>query len=245
MSPVPVTSPRLEAELRRLYGPVADHGVAEAALLRCMVVAAPAPQWRDLARLWQAVQDDLGWPAPAIAADGEARLALWFSLADPHAAVDLQRMARALLQPLQTADPSTSPTRTWQVWPTPGATPSLPPCPPQAIAPERWSAFVAPDLAPMFADSAWLDIPPSPEGQADLLTPLRSVTATQLQALALATTAPPDDPTPQHTPAPQAPASNGLTLGPRAFLQHVMNDPATPLRWRIEAAKALLPHQPD
>ncbi len=31
-------------------------------------------------------------------------------------------------------------------------------------------------------------------------------------------------------------------LDPRRFLLAVMNDPAAELRWRIEAAKALLPH---
>ncbi|MEK8028292.1 hypothetical protein [Pseudaquabacterium rugosum] len=41
----------------------------------------------------------------------------------------------------------------------------------------RWSAFVAPDLAPLFSDTPWLDLPPGDDGQARLLAALRPVRA--------------------------------------------------------------------
>ena len=237
--------PRLDAERQRLYGDTVAHDGAPARW-RALVITAPAAQWRDLARLWQAVQDDLGWPAPAIAVSGDTRLALWFSLAQARPADELQRLGQALLQPLGDAATSANPSLVWQVWPQAHdhAAPGLPPCPPHALAPERWSAFVAPDLAPVFADTPWLDIPPSLDGQAELLASLRSVSEDQLKMLALT---PPND-APQHVTAPPAAPtalSPGPGLGPRRFLQQVMNDPEVPLRWRIEAAKALLPHQPD
>lgn len=239
--------PRLDAERQRLYGDIVAHDGAPARW-RALVITAPAGQWRDLARLWQAVQDDLGWPAPAIAVSGDTRLALWFSLAQARPAEELQRLGQALLQPLGDAVTSANPSLVWQVWPqapsVAPATAGLPPCPPHALAPERWSAFVAPDLAPVFADTPWLDIPPSLDGQAELLASLRSVSEDQLKMLALT---PPND-APQHVTAPPA-APTALSpdpgSSPRRFLQQVMNDPEVPLRWRIEAAKALLPHQPD
>ena len=235
--------PRLDAERQRLYGETALPA-GTPARWRALVITAPAAQWRDLARLWQAVQDDLGWPAPAIAVSGDTRLALWFSLAQARPADELQRLGQALLQPLGNVTTSANPSLVWQVWPQAHgqAAPGLPPCPPHALAPERWSAFVAPDLAPVFADTPWLDIPPSLDGQAELLTSLRSVSEDQLKMLALTQA----DDAAQPVPMPPVPPPSGsATPGPRRFLQQVMNDPEVPLRWRIEAAKALLPHQPD
>ena len=40
--------------------------------------------------------------------------------------------------------------------------------------PEHWSAFVAPDLAHIFNDTPWLDLPPNLEGQAELLARLKA-----------------------------------------------------------------------
>ncbi|MFN3618413.1 MAG: hypothetical protein ACK4TS_10605 [Aquabacterium sp.] len=238
-----LTHPRLDAERQRLYGDTSPHDGASARW-RALVITAPAAHWRDLARLWQAVQDDLGWPAPAIAVSGDTRLALWFSLAQARPADDLQRLGQALLQPLGDVATSANPSLVWQVWPQAAAqaAPTLPPCPPHALAPDRWSAFVAPDLAPVFADTPWLDIPPSLDGQAELLASLRSVSEDQLKMLALTQA---DEVTAPAPLPPAAPPSESATPGPRRFLQQVMNDPEVPLRWRIEAAKALLPHQPD
>lgn len=245
---------RLHAELERLYG--AD-GAATASgeTSRCLLITAPAAQWRELARLWQAVQDDLGWPAAAIAVNGEAHMTLWFSLAEPHPAAELHRVAQALLQPLGPVLTPSNPAQAWQVWPPAPDQPRAPrpKLPPHAVTPEHWSAFLAPDLAPVFADTPWLDIPPSRDGQADLLTPLRSLKAEHLAVLkatqatpatATATALPRAKPSSAPDAAPYTTdASPGL--GPRAFLRRVMQDEQAPLRWRIEAAKALLPHHHD
>ena len=114
--------------------------------------------------------------------------------------------------------------------------------PAQQAQADQWSAFVAPDLAPVFAETPWLDIPPSPDGQADLLSSLRSIKpddwqtalarlqpAPALKRPAPASTSPSAEPT---QPCPDA----------RRFLQGVMNDETVALALRIEAAKALLPY---
>lgn len=53
--------------------------------------------------------------------------------------------------------------------------------PAQLGASGRWSAFISPHLAAMFADEPWLDIEPSPDAQADLLLGLKSMTPADLQ----------------------------------------------------------------
>jgi hypothetical protein len=113
--------------------------------------------------------------------------------------------------------------------------------PPLERAPGRWSAFVTADLAALFADEPSLDLPPSPDAQADLLSRLHSVKADAVQR-ALAQLAPAPEPAPVATAAgaPSQPA--GDPADPRGFLVGVMNDPAVDLHLRIEAARALLPY---
>ncbi|MFN3304850.1 MAG: hypothetical protein ACK44A_14175, partial [Roseateles sp.] len=98
---------------------------------------------------------------------------------------------------------------------------------------ERWSAFIAPDLAPVFADTPWLDLPPGADGQADLLARLQSITPAALDA-AMAQLAP------ARAPAPAASHDPAADLDPRRFLQSVVNDATAPLALRIQAAQALL-----
>jgi hypothetical protein len=104
---------------------------------------------------------------------------------------------------------------------------------------DRWSAFIAPDLAPLFADEPWLDTPPGPEGQADLLQRLAPIKGAARQAALqqLATTASSPVDTGLAVPVPP---SGGAELDPRRFLQEVLNDETLALGLRIEAAKALL-----
>jgi hypothetical protein len=103
----------------------------------------------------------------------------------------------------------------------------------------NWSAFVARDLAPVFAETPWLDIPPNEEGQATLLQGLAVMKQPAFDAAfeQLGPRTPP-------VPAATATAAAAAEDDPRRFLRQVMNDTAVPLALRIEAAKALLAH-PD
>jgi hypothetical protein len=218
-----VDNPRLQAERDRLYRAEPDGRV------RALVLALARPaDWAVLGQVWQGVQTDLGWPAPGIAVSGTDACQLWFSLAEPLPPAE----AHALLAFLCTRYLADVPAHRIERLPTPDGVRQAPvvPAPYQdASGDEVWSAYVAPDLAPVFAGTPWLDIPPRAEGQAELLARLTPISAAEYRAAL---------PAPAATPASgDAPAFSD----PRAFLLHVMNDAGVEMALRIEAAKALLP----
>ncbi|MBN8488253.1 MAG: hypothetical protein J0M20_11100 [Burkholderiales bacterium] len=212
---------RVDAEFARLFALDGQGALIDGAgRSRALVLdwAAPA-DWDELGAVWRGVQDVLGWPAPAIAVSGEA-LQLWFSLVEPVSADQARTLLVALRRRLLPAD------RAMRVegWPREGRHA----CRPGEPLPgdERWSAFVAPDLAPLFAQTPWLDVPPGDDGQAALLAGLGSVTPERLAVLSAS--------------ASCVGAATVPGVAPRAFLEQVMNDASVPLALRIEAAKALL-----
>jgi len=210
---------RLQSELQRLYPP---SGPGEA---RAMVLALAGPaDWSALARVWRGVQAELQLPAPAIAVSGGDALALWFSLQAP---VGAARAAEFLarLRAHYLADVPQGRVKL--------ITPPLPVVPAQT-AQGQWSAFVAADLAPIFAETPWLDVEPSTEGQADLLARLAPIKPTAFEA-AMQQLKPVAEAAPVMVPAGSA------DVDPRQFLQRVLNDETAPLALRVEAAKALLP----
>jgi hypothetical protein len=92
----------------------------------------------------------------------------------------------------------------------------------------------------MFADEPWLDMPPNPDGQAQVLAPLKSISLAEFeQAL--------EQLKPNTGPAAPGLVSNAAaqavaSLDPKRFLLDVMNNDSLDLALRIEAAKALLPY---
>jgi hypothetical protein len=244
---------RLQSELHRLYL-VPDPGAGangEARLIgplgtvRALVMELAHPaDWDVLSAVWRGVQIDLQLPAPAIAVSGSDGLQLWFSLAEP---VDASRAAAFLaqLRSRYLADIAPARLRLMPSATNPSRHAALVPAPQDASG--NWSAFVAPDLAPVFADTPWLDIPPGPDGQADLLARLESIKPAAFDAAmqrlvpvvpsTASTRAPAAQPsnTGAHTLAADAP-----NVDPKRFLQQVLNDETVALALRIEAAKALL-----
>lgn len=287
---------RLETELQRLYA-AAPAGAVEAAVpgvegdahvaagqadlagplltadgqARALVLELARPaDWALLSRVWQGVQAELGWPAPAIAVSGRDGLQLWFSLVQPLPAAQGQALLQALRERFL---PGVREQRV-SCWPMPAGPDGGPQQAPRVPAPQQadgpWSAFVAPDLAPMFADEPWLDLPPNPDGQAELLARLKSLPPAelaqglaQLQPVAVANAAAAEEAggpspwagapdtraaaVPTVSPAPPALGPDGLGDGPwtdpQAFLLAVMNHREVGLSLRIEAAKALLAHR--
>lgn len=246
---------RLQAELRRLYLPDPSTAPAPAPAphipwvigadgqVRAMVLGLARPaDWGGLATVWQGVQADLELPAPAIAVTGVDGYQLWFSLAVPVPAAQafgfldaLRRRYLGQVKPQRlTLVPGEGGPQDTQALPVPGL----------QEAGGQWSAFVAPDLASLFADEPWLDLEPSPDAQADLLSSLKSVKPAEFERALerLAPTAAADD----ERPGPAGVAHGGVPGGPLSaperFLLEVMNDPGVALPLRIEAAKALLPH---
>ena len=248
----------LQIELHRLYSaerPVAGASSAPALvgapdLVRALVMEITRPpNWRVLSQVWQGVQAELDLPAPGIAVSGTDALQLWFSLEKPMPAVD----AHALLDSLRERFMGDVEPDRVRLHPAPEASADRQdlhtrPVPAEMGIDGNWSAFVAQDLAAVFQDSPWLDIPPSEDGQAALLRGLKSIDARTLEtALKRLRPAEPKNPAPErHIESPatrQVPESPGkpATTDPRVFLLQVMNDIGAPLALRIEAAKALLP----
>jgi hypothetical protein len=211
--------------------------------VRALVVAFEnAADWPYVARLYQAVQDDLDLPAPALAIGG--RYAVWFSLA--HAAPAAQ--ASAFLAALCARYLADLPAKRVGLYPA-DATPAR-----VALTPGRnavsgqWSAFIDPTLGSMFIDDPWLEMAPNPDKQAELLGALKSIAPAAFEAALRALQSDP-------TVLEAAPAAvrvetrrrrSALNVGsgyrdPQSFLLAVMNDTSASARHRIAAAKALLP----
>ena len=248
---------RLHTELLRLYlpahapafpigsdlaGALAVQGQTRVLVLE---LARPA-DWDSLRRVWQGVQADLALPAPAIAVNGVDGYQLWFSLAEPvalsQAAGFLSGLCAAYLGDVAPRRLSTLPAK----GPEASALAAL--RVPAQVGDDRWSAFVTPDLARIFADDPWLDLPPADASQADVLAGLACARPDVFEAACLRLM-PPATAHPvlaRRAAAPavpplQAVAADTADLGPEAFLRQVMNDPGVSLALRIEAAKALLP----
>lgn len=253
---------RLQAELHRLYLPHAAAGQdtdAEVSALidaqgqvRAMVLELARPaDWELISKVWKGVQLDLDLPAPGIAVSGRDGYQLWFSLAKPlpvpQATAFLDGLRQRYLRDV-------APERV-------GLMPAV-----DALAPAlalhalmvpalqaqagQWSAFVAPDLAPVFAETPWLDIPPSFDGQADLLARLDSIQSDDFQRALerlRPTVASSGSASPEMTGSTADKEDTGVVLGgtylnPKRFLLDVMNNDTVALGLRIDAAKALLPY---
>ncbi len=239
----PRTAPamnRLQSELHRLY---LVHEGADPATeqTRTMVLELARPaDWQALSAVWKGVQADLALPAPAIAVSGVDGYQLWFSLAAPVPVVQ----AQVFLEALRERYLGNVARQRVRLMPSAHALPA-PLVPAQQEATGQWSAFVASDLASIFADGPWLDRQPSVDGQAELLCRLQSIQP-EVWESALSLLKPTVVSTQHGSPASSA-VNNSLAVGaveldPKRFLLKVMNDAAVDLHLRIDAAKALLPY---
>ncbi|MDD0810092.1 hypothetical protein PSQ20_07070 [Curvibacter sp. RS43] len=254
---------RLQSELQRLYAiPPVPAEVALPPRALVLELARPA-DWSALSAVWVGVQADLALPAPAIAINGVDAYQLWFSLAEAAEPAQAQAFLDALCQRYLADIVQRRPQRLSR-WPRTegGLAAALPALPREQGDSGLWSAFVAPDLAAVFGDEPWLDLPPGIEAQADQLSRLSPIQAAdferalaELQSEAAAAASGPLAPSaspaglgatpPAHAaslPAPPALqlADLPVTQDPRAFLLSVMNHPGLDLAWRLDAAKALL-----
>ena len=252
---------RLLLEFRRLYAPADRASDGEAiewsdlvdadGRSRALVLELARPaDWQALSAVWTGVQAELDLPAPAIAANGSDGLQLWFSVVAPLEAVRGHAFLEALrlryLPGVQRDRVGLFPAgaSVSQAGVIGARTP---------VCAEResdgcWAAFVAPDLAPLFAENPWLDVLPGDDGQAVLLARLECIRPARfdaaldlLSAWAAAATTATAAPGPTRD-ASRAEGPGHVTGHPQAqaFLLAVMNDDAAPLALRIEAAKALL-----
>lgn len=240
---------QLQFELDRLYGlgvNVADGaapGVGHEGCqrgIRALVLELALPAgWGQLSSVWKGAQSDLGLPPPAIAVSGVDGLQLWFALASPIS----PSAGELFLQGLRArylSDVGSTHVRLMT------KTAKFPAAPPVEVSPDRWSAFVAPDLASVFADTPWLEFPPNGEGQATLLRALEPIQQVAFEAalsqLGAIEGGESREPAALKVPAPaEVRTCEQVDADAVRFLRGVMNDETAPLALRIEAAKALLP----
>jgi hypothetical protein len=259
---------QLQAQLQRLYLPHnlqsedqdltnAEYHLIDAnGHVRAMVVqVSQLAGWSGVAALWQGVQDELGLPSPAIAVSGIDGYQVWFSLQEPVTvtlAMDFLESLR--LRYLADVAPRHRVMMPMADASAPGQARHARLAPALQAETGHWSAFIAPGLVSMFSEEPWLDLPPSFEAQAKLLSSVESIQPTRLrqaqERLQPARAAVTYDSRSAlisgtgdkkvRQDAPPRTAHEGTD--PKRFLLAVMNDPAIELSLRIEAAKALLPY---
>jgi hypothetical protein len=121
--------------------------------------------WTRLCEVANALQAELGLPAPAVSINGASAFNLWLSLAVPVPAGEAQDFLELLRKryfPEIEIDPDAA---TAPVY--------LPPC----LNPRsgKWAAFIHPGMGASFADESGLEMAPPLAGQAGFLEPLESI----------------------------------------------------------------------
>jgi len=200
--------------------------------------------WEALAQLYQALQEELDLPPPAISVSGDQGFRLWLSLAQP-VPVGLGRHFLAELRRRYLSD---LPPASLEL--VPGAEPAtINLVPALNAATGKWSAFIDPSLGSMFSDESGLEMAPNMDRQADLLAGLKSIDPAAFQHGLAQLAADQSSPSPAPDDSPLRPADKRSTLSvgsnfsdPKSFLLAVMNDPSASAGQRIKAAKALLPY---
>ncbi|MFC0131367.1 hypothetical protein CR105_03225 [Massilia eurypsychrophila] len=172
LSPGAMSAPALEQQLRGQ----ATHAISLTdgeGLARAMVIAfnktdTEGEHWALLCEVANALQAELGLPAPAVSISGADGYGLWLSLENAVPAAMVQQflglLRKAYFPRMELgAD----------------ALVELPPCLHQPSG--KWAAFINPGLGASFADEAGLEMAPPFAGQAALLESVQSISAAQFQ----------------------------------------------------------------
>lgn len=189
---------QLRGEAAGSVGLVSDAGLTRAAVIafRKTGAADDTGHWTLLCAVANALQAELGLPAPAVSISGVDGFHLWLSLEKPTPVARVRQFVERL-HATYFADTALD-----------AGAPPLPPC--LIAGTGKWSAFINPGLGASFADESGLDMAPPLAGQVALLGGLQSVTAVQFQhamdQLQQASAAPPA------IAARQAAAPSGLLL---------------------------------
>lgn len=237
-------SSALSNQWSRLMGP------GQGACVVAWHVRAADSEW--VSRVWVGAQAESGLPPPALAVDGSAGWLVCFAPPSGTPTAQARAVLRGLIQGwLRQAgvNVSASDVAAWRFTCWPDELPAeaaigepadnLPV--PRQTGPDRWSAFVAPDLVPVFAETPWLDCEPSQEGQAALLGKLQPISAADWARLS-PPTASQVGPAVADESGLGRQAGDALAADPRTFLLTVMNDDSVDMALRIEAARVLLAH---
>ena len=124
--------------------------------------------WSQLCETANALQTELGLPAPAVSVSGGDSYGLWLSLETPVPVARLRQL-KALLHQAYFAQQDIDLDNT---------SVELPPCRHQAGG--LWAAFINPGIGASFADDLGLDMPPPVGAQTAFLEGLRGITGKEL-----------------------------------------------------------------
>lgn len=133
---------------------------------RKMAEGGEAQHWQLLCEVANALQVELGLPAPAVSISGADGYGLWLSLESPVPTARAQQFVELLRMAYYPA-----------MDPAPFAPVELPPCLHKDTG--RWAAFINPGLGASFADESGLEMAPPFAGQAALLEGLKSISEVQ------------------------------------------------------------------
>lgn len=230
---------KLATELQRLY-PTSPEGT-----VRAMVISfAKASDWEKLANLFQAVQNELDLPTPAISISGDKGFGLWFSLAEPVSLVQATDFLTALRDKYLAELPAANLELLTDIA-------RVQPVPKLQTGTGKWSAYIDPTLGGMFADEPWLEMEPNQDKQADMLAALKPIAPEDFERARVILQTPAESPAEPDPAASEQIVVSGnhakLRLGshfndPQSFLLAVMNDETASADQRIQAATALLPY---
>ncbi|WP_426174444.1 hypothetical protein [Massilia sp. TWR1-2-2] len=170
LPPGAMSAPALEQQLRAVSLANGD-SQARAMVIPFVKTDIEGEHWTILCEVANAVQAELGLPAPAVSISGDDGYALWLSLerAVPTSVIQqfLGLLRQAYFPGMELrADAATAPVE-------------LPPCLHQSSG--KWSAFINPGLGASFTDEAGLEMAPPIAGQAALLESVQSIGAAQFQ----------------------------------------------------------------
>lgn len=168
-------------------------------------------QWSDLCHVANALQTELGLPAPAVSINGHSGFRLWLSLETAVPAAQTRRFQQLLDKLLRPATELALADST--EWAAP------PPCLNRASG--KWAAFINPGMGGSFVEEPGLDMMPPSAAQAAFLESVHSISAAQFtqaldrleQRAGAGTAAPAASAAVQVAPAPAATAAaQGLLL---------------------------------
>ena len=184
---------------------VSDSGMTRALMIpfRKAKSGAEDQHWTQLCALANALQADLGLPAPAVSISGADGYGLWLSFEDPLPSSEAQRFL-ALLGQAYFPDTAVDPGAV-------DAPVELPPCLNQASG--KWAAFIHPGMGASFADESGLEMAPPMAGQLAFLEGLHSISEDQFRhALEVLQPSHGQAAVARAAPAARAAAADGLLL---------------------------------
>lgn len=169
--------------------------------------------WQQLCAAANALQGELGLPAPAVSVSGATGFRLWLSFEQ---AVPLATAQRLFDQLCAAYLPGIVPTAGDVSAPV-----ELPPCLHQASG--KWAAFIHPGMGASFADEPALEMAPPAAAQAAFLEGLTSITPAQLQHAMDRLRGADAEPVPPARPAPDGLLLKDATLEDIVRFLHAKN----------------------